>query len=235
MSSNLDLEILYEDPHVVCVHKPAGVPVHRSHFVGKMDAVPLLQQVRDQVGCYVFAVHRIDQPASGLVLFAKSPEMASKLGNLLQTRQFKKTYQAIVRGWFKEPELWCDIPLKSHKDDALKPSQSYFRVLKNWEWAFAYRGFDTVRYSLIEASPVTGRWHQLRRHLAHLSHPIIGDTVHGDGFHNALWEKRSHEKRLYLASTGIEFIHPASNERLEIKKPSYFSDQEFVEGLSSIV
>lgn len=216
------LEILYEDAHMVCVCKPAGVPIHRSTFVGKVDAIPLLQQVRDQVGCHVFAVHRIDQPASGLVLFAKSSEMASKLGDLVQKRQFKKTYHAIVRGWFKEAEFSCDLPLKSTKDESLRHSQSHFKVLTSWEWPVPYRGFETVRYSMVEASPITGRWHQLRRHLSQLAHPIVGDTVHGDGFHNALWRKRFKEKRLYLASIGIEFVHPESQEGLKINNPSEF-------------
>ncbi|MES3036763.1 MAG: pseudouridine synthase [Bdellovibrionota bacterium] len=213
----LELPILFIDDHIVVVNKPSGLLVHRS-AVDKLATEFALQIVRDQTGRHVYPVHRLDRGTSGALVFAFSSDAARELNSQFAEGLVHKKYMAIVRGYAPE-ELNIDYPLKEILDKATdskartdKPAQeaiTAIRSLSTVELPFSNGQFATSRYSLVEAIPKTGRKHQIRRHLSHLKHPIVGDTTYGKGLHNRLFETHFGVKRLLLACTEIGFSHPA--------------------------
>lgn len=186
---NLPIKILYQSNHLIVVNKPAGMLVHRS-WLDKHETVFLMQTLRDQIGQHVYPVHRLDRPTSGVMLFALNSETARLLAQQFEHKHIQKHYWAIVRGW--TDDVGCiDYPLKEQLDDiadpfadADKPAQSAiteYRTLARAELPFvSHARFPTSRYSWLEVNLKTGRKHQIRRHLKHIFHPIIGDTTHGD-------------------------------------------------------
>jgi len=197
-----ELTILYEDEQLVCVNKPSGMLVHRGW--GK-DGVPALQVLRDQLGEHLFPVHRLDRATSGALLFAKSSGVARAMQQLFQAEQVSKRYLALCRG--KDPLLsWVDHPLtKEPGRGERRPAQTAFRFLGSYE-----------RYGLYEALPKTGRGHQIRRHLKHMSHPIIGDVRYGKGEHNRHFREVYDFARLALHCAELSFVHPGSGVSLQI-------------------
>ncbi len=224
MTNSRELEILYQDDHFVAINKPSGLLVHRSP-VASREKIFALQMVRDQIGQRVFPVHRLDRPTSGVLLFALSPETANLTAQLFQAGQIQKKYIAVVRGYIPERGT-VDHPLKEIKDRYIKrrarqkdkpyikpeiktyPAVTDFKQLAKIELPFAVDKYPTSRYSLVELIPKTGRRHQLRRHMKHLSHPIIGDTRYGKDIHNKFFLNQFHCKRLLLAAVEMKFIHP---------------------------
>ena len=188
------LELVYQDEHLVAINKPAGLLVHRSHL-DRHETRFALQMLRDQIGRRVYPVHRLDKPTSGILLFALSPDTARQLSLLFEQRQVHKHYLAVVRGHCPE-QGEIDYPLKEQRDriaDARvrddKPAQeamTRFRRLATVELPVAVDRYPQTRYSLVQLSPRTGRRHQLRRHMKHIGHPIIGDAKHGKGVHLSL-------------------------------------------------
>ena len=246
------LTILYQDDYLVAVDKPAGLFVHRS-FMDKDEIYFALQLVRDQIGKYVYPVHRLDRPTSGVLLFALSKEIAQKMNAAFATKSnsanngsevleieemdeleqsieasLTKTYYALVRGHLPittQPEL-IDHPLKEKLDKlgdknvsrakAPQSAQTYYQVSKQATLAIALGKFDSVRYSLVKLTPITGRRHQIRRHLAHLRHPIIGDINYGDNKQNPFFIKHFGFKRLMLIAKSLSFIHPVTEQQVTI-------------------
>lgn len=214
------LEILYQDAWLVAINKPAGMLVHRS-FLDKHETVFVLQTLRNQLGQHVFPLHRLDKPTSGVMLFALSPEIAA----LMQQQQWRKLYIAAVRGYV-ENDIFLDYPLVKQLDaiaDKLantdKPAQSAQTVIhpiSTIELPFADSRHPTSRYSLLYLQPITGRKHQLRRHMAHLFHPILGDTTHGDNKNNRRFTAFSNLARLQLHALKITFEHPILQTELTI-------------------
>ncbi len=182
------LSILYQDEYLVAVDKPAGLFVHRS-YLDRHEIYFALQLVRDQIGQYVYPVHRLDRPTSGVLLFALNEEVARKMGELFSSHNIEKTYYALTRGHLMTSGE-IDHPLKEKLDkiadkfaDQNKPAQSAVTLYQSIATAtlpIAVGKYNSVRYSLIKLLPKTGRRHQIRRHLAHLRHPIIGDINYGD-------------------------------------------------------
>lgn len=220
----MNLEILYQDEYLVAVNKPAGLLVHRS-MLDKYETQFAMQMVRDQIGQHVFPVHRLDRPTSGVLLFALSATMATKLGELFAAQLVGKDYFAIVRG-YAEPEGFIDYALKEKLDKiadkkarADKPAQeaqtAYQRVAQ-FELDFAVGRYQTARYSLVRLQPKTGRKHQLRRHMAHIRHPIVGDTCHGDGTQNKFIKRQYEFEGLALTCASLRFCHPISKQELTI-------------------
>lgn len=219
------LEILYQDEFFVAVNKPAGMLVHRS-WLDKHETQFVMQTLRDQIGQHVFPLHRLDRPTSGVLIFALSSEVASQVMPMFANHEMEKTYYAIVRGWIEEPGR-LDYALKveldkiadkhaSREKDAQEAVTDY-RPLAKVEVPYSTGKFPTTRYSLMEMKPLTGRKHQLRRHMAHLRHPIVGDTTHGDGKHNKLFRDVYDSRRLLLHASSLEFIHPFNGDKLVIK------------------
>jgi len=209
------LAILHQDDTVVVVNKPSGLLVHRSP-VDRHETRFAVQLLRDQLGRRVYPVHRLDKGTSGALAFALDRDTATALAAQFAGRQVRKTYLAVVRGW-PAASGTIDHPLDAVRDAyapvadaAPKPCRTTFRTLATLELPLHVDRYPSSRYALVELEPETGRRHQLRRHLAHRSHPIIGDSTYGKGRHNRLFAERFGVRRLLLACVRLEFAHPAS-------------------------
>lgn len=218
------LEILYKDDYLVIINKPSGLLVHKSP-IDKRETEFALQQVRDQIGQYVYPIHRLDKPTSGVLVFALSSEMARLMSELFTESAIQKEYMAVVRG-YTENEALIDYDLKvildkkadKDKRDNKEPqsAQTYYERLNTVELPYPVSRYPVARYSLVKLLPKTGRKHQLRRHMKHIFHPIVGDTRYGRTEHNKLFRERFDVHRLLLHANQISFIHPITEEFLEI-------------------
>jgi len=221
------LEILYKDEHLVAVNKPSKLLVHKSP-IDKQETRFALQLVRDQIGAFVYPLHRLDKPTSGVLIFALSSDMARLMGELFVSNMVKKEYIAVVRGYTKEQES-IDYPLKVILDkkadrdrrDNKEPQDAItlYKRLSTIEFPYPVSRYSVARYSLVKLYPQTGRKHQLRRHLKHIFHPIVGDTKYGRGEHNRLFREKFNLDRLLLHSNRVSFIHPITKENIEINAP----------------
>ncbi len=219
------LDIIYQDAFFVVVNKPAGMLVHRS-WLDKHETQFVMQTLRDQIGQHVFPVHRLDRPTSGVLVFALSSEYAAKMMPMFAEHNMEKVYHAIVRGWVAEAAI-LDYPLKEEldkiadkfakQDKEAQPAVTEYRPLAKVEVPFSTGKFPTSRYSLVEMKPKTGRKHQLRRHMHHLNHHIIGDTTHGDGKHNRLFREHYDCHRLLLHASKLSFVHPFTDEHIVLE------------------
>lgn len=222
-----ELNILYQDEFLVAVNKPSGLLVHRS-MLDKHETEFAMQKVRDQIGQKVFPVHRLDRPTSGVLVFALSADMARELNEQFFAQTIDKTYLAIVRGHIAESGK-IDYALKekldkiadkmAKKDKEPQSAVTYFQRLAMVELPFAVSRYPSARYSLVKLMPKTGRKHQLRRHLAHINHPIVGDTTHGDGKHNAFIRQKFGFKQLGLTCASMKIQHPITQQDLLISSP----------------
>ena len=214
------LIILYQDDYLVAVNKPSGLLVHKS-WVAKDAKEFALQMVRDQVGEFVFPVHRLDRPTSGVLLFAFSGDLARQVQE--NWGDAKKDYWAVVRGWLKEPVL-LDHPLKGMADygqdvGTEQEAQTEFSPMATVEIDAEIDRYPKSRFSWIQATPQQGRTHQIRRHLKHLSHPIIGDARYGKGNYNRYFASELNAHRLLLHARSLSFIHPITQQPLTITAP----------------
>lgn len=214
---------LYRDQWLLAVHKPAGLLVHRSP-IDKHETEFALQYARAlNGGEHVYPVHRLDRPTSGVLLFARDPDTARAVGQAMMAGEVEKTYLAMVRGWAPESGV-IDHPLKDEPEDRrlrgaeqpVREALTHFRRLATTEIPVAIERYPSSRYSLVELYPKTGRKHQLRRHMKHINHPIIGDANHGRGRHNRYFAERFGEGRLMLAATRLSLLHPVSGEELTL-------------------
>jgi len=218
------LTILYRDDDVVAVHKPPGVLVHRTR-IDAGDGRALLQLLRDQLGVPVHPAHRLDKGTSGVVLFALHADAARQLNAALRDGRAQKTYHAVVRGWVPE-RVDVDHPLRDRPDRLdrrqvveVRPAFTTVCCVARAELAHAVGRYATARYSLVECQPRSGRRHQIRRHLKHLRHPIIGDANYGDGAHNRFFRDSLGIARLLLAASAVRLPHPRSGAMLELQAP----------------
>ncbi len=233
------LPILFKDNDIVVVNKTSGLLVHRSAIDTRAHEFAL-QMVRDQLGQKVFPVHRLDRPTSGALVFALSPSSARKLSLEFSEDRVAKTYLAIVRGNSPQ-EVTIDYPLKEELDaiadsraQTNKPAQEALTTIStitNIEFPVKVDKFPTSRYSLIKAKPKTGRKHQIRRHLRHIGHPIIGDVNYGSGKHNRFFKETFQINRLLLACTEISFLHPTENKINTVQAPLSPDFQNLIEKL----
>ncbi|MDD5758454.1 MAG: pseudouridine synthase [Desulfobulbaceae bacterium] len=205
------IEILFQNDNLVVVNKPANMLVHRSRLSN--DSCFLLQLLRRQLGRMVFPAHRLDRPTSGLMVFGLNKGTVSRLGIAFQECQVEKSYLAVVRGWLHEEGV-IDYPLKKEGEGVEQEAISYYEPLECIDFPWPVAGFPTARYTLLRITPKTGRWHQLRRHLAHIRHPIVGDTGHGDGKHNRLFREHFNIHRLMLHASTLSFTEPETGEAL---------------------
>lgn len=218
-------EILYQDNDLIAINKPSGWLVHRS-WLDKHETVVVMQTLRDQIGQHVFPVHRLDRPTSGVLLFALSSEIARLMSEQFATKQIEKTYHAIVRGYV-EGEATIDYPLVEELDkiadkfsDSNKPAQdavTTYRGISKIEIPIKVGKFDTARYSFVELKPKTGRKHQLRRHMKHIFHPILGDSKHGDLHQNRAFAEFFSIKRLMLHASKLQITHPINHNTIIIE------------------
>lgn len=221
------LEILYQDEYIVAINKPSGLLVHKSP-IDKHETRFALQEVRDQIGQYVYPVHRLDKPTSGILIFALNEEVARDLSLLFRENSVKKEYVAVVRGYTEE-EGEVDHALKQMLDTKVQKeqgitkeaqeAQTSYERLATVELPYPVSRYPVARYSLVRLFPHTGRKHQLRRHMKHIFHPIVGDTKHGRGEHNTLFREKFDCHRLLLHAQKIVFEHPVSKKKLIISAP----------------
>jgi tRNA pseudouridine65 synthase len=200
----MNLPVLYRDDTLLAVNKPSGLAVHRG---AARDRVVALGIVRDLVGRQVHAVHRLDRATSGALLFALDPETARLMSAKFEAGGVEKRYLALVRGIPPEEGV-IDHPISRVEDGPRVPAVTAFRRLATYE-----------RYALVEARPLTGRLHQIRRHFKHINHPLIGDVRYGKGEHNRLFRERFGLRRLALHALELAFDHPGTGERLRILAP----------------
>ena len=205
-SQDRAIELLFEDAHVVVANKPSGLLVHRGW--DNDDDVAMFR-VRDAVGQHVHPLHRLDRGTSGALLFAKSPEVAAVLAKDFEEGRVEKRYLALVRG-MAPAEGVVDHPIPRREDGPRVPAVTRFRLV-------AHSTVD--RCSLILAMPETGRLHQVRRHMRHVNHPLIGDVKHGDGKVNRHYRATYDLRRLALHASFLAFVHPVTQARIAISAP----------------
>jgi len=205
--------ILYEDPDFIAIHKPSGILVHRTRI--SEDTVFVLQLLRDQVGYHVYPVHRLDRMTSGVLIFGKNKAAASSLSELFRAQKISKTYLAVVRGYLPASGT-IDYPLARSPQHEKQPAISDYRTLDQTEIPHAISRYPTSRYSLMEITPKTGRFHQIRKHFAHLRHPIIGDRPHGDCKHNKYLREKLGIEGMLLHACSFSFEHPHTLKRVII-------------------
>ena len=198
------IEILYRDSTMVAIDKPSGLAVHRGWA---RDESYAMTEVRDLLGQWVYPVHRLDRGASGVLVFGLSPESARVLCEQFERREVHKTYWALVRGTPAD-ELTIDHALRPDNSDEPQPAVTHVRRL-------AQHG----RYAWVEARPLTGRLHQIRRHLKHVSCPLIGDVKYGKGEHNRLFREHYDLQRLALHAARLSLRSPESDQPLDLQAP----------------
>jgi len=218
----MKLEILYQDENLVAINKPSGLLVHRSE-IDRRENLFALQLLRNQLGQRVYPVHRLDKPTSGVLLFALNSETASLMVEQWRQRDVEKRYLAVTRGYMPE-ELHLDYAMvppvdKYAKHEHIKPAQETitdFKLLAKVEIDVEIDKYPQSRYCLVEVMPKTGRKHQIRRHLKHISHPIIGDARYGKGRHSRYFRDNFDAGRLLLHAWQLSFEHPYSGERVDL-------------------
>lgn len=203
------LEILYQDDNLVAINKPHGLLVHRSPIAADASEFAM-QMLRDQIDQYVYPCHRLDRKTSGVLLFAKNKETQAKINVHFQERNVTKEYIAIVRGWTED---------KAHIDYALTNDRGITQdattdmiTLDRSELDIPLGKYTTQRYSLVQLHPKTGRFHQLRKHMAHLRHPIIGDRPHGCNKQNRLFKEKWDMMSMMLHARKLALPEPFQQE-----------------------
>ncbi len=208
------LEIIYQDENLIAINKPHGLLVHQSSIA--RDATEFaLQMLRDQVGKHVSPVHRLDRKTSGILLFAFDKPSEIAMHQQFMNAETDKKYLAILRG-FTPDVMDIDYPL-AKENGTMQDAFTSFRTLQKAEVEVAFGKHPTSRYSLVEATPKTGRMHQLRRHFSHILHPIIGDRTHGCNKQNKFFKEQWEMTTMLLHASELEFIHPVTKEKIHLK------------------
>ena len=215
---NEAIDVLFEDSDLLAVNKPAGLLVHRSKIAND-ETEFLLDRIKQQAGANLYLAHRLDRATSGVLLLAKSREVAGEIGRAFMAREVTKRYLAVVRGW-PDAEGVIDYPLPGVREHGpRKPALTRWRTLATTTLPIEMGRYPEQRYALVEAEPETGRYRQIRKHFHHVSHHIVGDTSHGRGDHNRLWRIHFQLQRMLLHAWRLEFAHPRSGERVRIQAP----------------
>lgn len=220
------LDVLYQDEHLIAVNKPAGLLVHRSPIASDTSLFAL-QLLRDQIGKRVYPAHRLDRKTSGILLFSLDKVTDSEMQQLFAARRTDKAYLAVLRG-FAPQDGEIDYPLKK-ENGGLQDAFTRFWTLATAEITLPSGKHQTSRYSLVKAKPETGRMHQLRRHFAHILHPIIGDRPHGCNKQNKLWKQTFNMDTMLLHASSLHFTHPITGHDVAIAAPLH---SEFKRALS---
>lgn len=208
------LEILHRDERLLAVAKPSGLVVHRSARAGDRDNV--MKRLRTQTGVMVWPVHRLDRGTSGVLLFALDTATARTLAEAFAGRAIAKSYLAVVRGWPPESAL-VERPLRG-EDGRESAAATRVTRLATVELPVPVGPHPSARYALVQAQALTGREHQVRRHLRSLNHPLVGDTTWGDSDHNRLFRERFGSRRLLLHAAALRLEWPPDS-HLHLRAP----------------
>lgn len=222
------LQIIYQDKYFVAINKPHGLLVHKSPIATDVQefAVQLLQE---QLERKVFPIHRLDRKTSGILIFALSSEYAREMSNIFVNDNTQKIYWAIVRGYFPD-EIEVDYALTNDKGK-LQEAVTSFKTFTRSELNIPLGKFETSRYSFIEARPKTGRMHQIRKHLSHLHHPIIGDRPHGCNKQNRMFKEKWNMMTMLLHAKEMHFTHPITEEPIILKAPLFSTFENMIKEL----
>ncbi|KPC53468.1 pseudouridine synthase [Amantichitinum ursilacus] len=233
------LPIVFMDEQIVAIHKPSGLLVHRS-MLDRHETRFAVQLLRDQLGRRVYPAHRLDKGTSGLLLFGLNPEAGRALSLAFEHQHVHKRYHAIVRGWPSDAGV-IDHALAKQLDESeiragapqgpIQDAVTEYKTLATTTQPWQIDKYPESRYALVELNPITGRRHQLRRHLKHISHPIIGDATYGKGQHNRKFAEVFGHARLLLACSAMRFPHPVTGETLALTCPLAADFGEVVHGL----
>ncbi len=221
------LDILYQDEALVVINKPAGMMTHRSR-IAEDDEPSAMELLRDQLGSWVYPIHRLDRATSGALIFGLDQDNARVLHESLAQGQVQKTYWAITRGHAPKEQL-IDRALKEKRDritdkkaqldKAPQEARTLVQTLAHLTLPVELGRYPSARFSLVEVKPLTGRRHQIRRHLAGINYPLIGDTTHGRGEQNRFFRTHFNSYRLLLAAVNLKFTHPITAKVLDINAP----------------
>jgi tRNA pseudouridine65 synthase len=198
------LTLLHRDEHVAAFAKPSGLLVHRGWADDCTVAVDL---AREAIGARVHPLHRLDRATSGVLLFALDPAAAAAMARLFELGEVHKRYLALVRG-VPPAEGVVDHPVPKSEGGPRVPAVTAFRTLAT-----------VGRWSLVEARPATGRLHQIRRHLKHLGHPLVGDVNYGKGDVNRFFRDAYGLRRLALHAAEVRFRHPILGAEVVVRAP----------------
>ncbi|QTD37930.1 pseudouridine synthase [Polaribacter batillariae] len=213
----MSVPIIFEDKYVLCVSKPNNMVVHHAHHSRNVaEEMSLLQLIKDKKVLKVYPIHRLDRKTSGIILLAKEKEYVSKFQDLFTNNEIEKTYYGMVRGFSPESKK-IDSPVKGRDANVHKEALTYLKTLEKITLKIPVKPYDSSRYSLVEFKPKTGRMHQLRVHANKISHPLIGDPKYGDKNHNIMFEKNFNCTNMFLHAGQLEFAHPFSSEKLNLK------------------
>lgn len=210
------LDILYRDEHLIAINKPHGLLVHRSSIAADVEEFAL-QMLRDQIGVKVNPVHRIDRKTGGVLLFAFDKSVEAALQQQFMNNKVAKKYLAIVRGHTPDSEE-IDYPLRKENGTEQEAFTAY-TTLKRAELEVPFGKHATSRYSLVEVIPQTGRMHQIRKHMSHIFHPIIGDRTHGCNKQNKLFKDQWEMTTMLLHASHLNFVHPITQHMVNIDAP----------------
>lgn len=208
--------ILYRDDDILIALKPNRLLVHRSH-IDFYERKNLLATLKSETGLWLQPAHRLDKATSGVIAFGLTPESHAFLSNQFKERKVKKTYTALVRGYTPE-QGEIDIPLQSDSSDKEREALTRYTTTHHLELNEAIGRYPTSRFSLVEAFPETGRFHQIRLHFKKIRHPIIGDHRHGDRKHNHWFAHQLKLEALFLHASSLTIQHP-QGQMLTIKAP----------------
>jgi len=212
----LELEVTYQDDFLIAINKPHGLLVHKTNLAMDADN-SVLKVLRAQLNKPIFTIHRLDRKTSGVLLIALDKKVQRELSKQFMERSVHKTYLALVRG-FTSAHGTIDYAVKDLKGK-IKDATTHYKTLKKYELDLPFGKHLTSRYSLVELKPETGRYHQLRMHMAHIFHPIVGDRPHGCNKQNRLFKERFDLMEMMLHAKDIEFFHPALNRRMQVCAP----------------
>ena len=213
------LDILYQDDSLIAVNKPAGLAVHRSKMVGNAEEF-LIDLLREQIGDSVYLAHRLDRATSGVLLVARNKDIAAALGGQFMGREVHKQYLVVVRGWPDPQQDLIDYPLPGSREiGPRREARTRYRQLATVEVPIELGRYPQQRYAMLIAEPETGRFRQIRKHLAHIHHPVIGDCQHGRGDHNRLYKQHFGCHRMLLHAWRVHFKHPLTGAAMMIAAP----------------
>lgn len=210
------LDILYRDEYLIAINKPHGLLVHRSPMAADASEFAI-QLLRDQIGEKVYPVHRLDRKTGGVLLFGLTEDMNSSMQRAFMDQQVKKKYLALVRG-FTDQNGTIDYAL-TNDSGKVQDAVTHYHTIEQFSIPFASGKFPTSRYSLVEVDPETGRMHQIRKHFAHIFHPIIGDRPHGCNKQNKFFLEKFDMNTMLLHASKMEFDHPVTGNRVTIMAP----------------
>ena len=211
------MDIVYEDEYILVIDKPHKMLVYPSpiakncHWFATKELAKLGYE-------NLHTVHRLDRPTSGLLLFAKNKETAITFSQLFRDKAIKKTYLSLVRGHTEEEGI-IDKELKKDGEGELQEAVTKYKTLEKGIVDIEISKYPQSRFSFVEVEPISGRMHQIRRHLAHLRHPIIGDKRYGDRHYNRYMKEEMEMENLLLHAFKLEFTHPISQQKMSINAP----------------